>query len=119
MDMLFIDVGTEHDLVIGQVFLDKPDTELVCKFRRDFAGRKALDNVKRLNAVCFTVPFFCFLHLPGCIFRVAVLTISEHGIVSLIRVLNVADQLIKPHPLGQDLGYRHVFSHSRMSRRTC
>ncbi len=119
VNMLLIHMSAEYNLVIGEAFFDKSDAQFMSKLRRDLTWRKALDDMKRLNAVRLAVSFFCCLHLLRGIFWIAILAIGKDRIVGLVRVLNVANQFIEPHPLGKNLGYCHVFSHSRMRRRTC
>ena len=119
MDVPLIHMSAEYGFIVGEVFSDEPDAQFMGQIRRDLPRCKALDDVKGLDAVCLPVSLLRRPHLTGSVFEVAVLTVSKHCIVGLIRILNVPDQPVKAHVLGKDLGYRHVFSHSRMSRSTC
>ena len=119
MDMLLVHMGSKDNLVIGKAFFDKSDAEFMSKLRRNLSRRKALDDMKRLDAVRLAVSLFCCLHLLRGVFWIAILAIGKDRIVGFIRVLNVANQFIEPHPFRKDFGYRHVFSHSRIRRRTC
>ena len=114
-----VHMSAEHGFIVGEVFSDEPDAQLMGQLRRDLPRRKALDDVKGLDAVRLPVSLLRRPHLTGGGFWVAVLTVGKHFIVGLVPILNVPDQPVKAHVLGKDLGYRHVFSHSRMSRSTC
>ena len=114
MDMPLIHMGSEDNFIFGQMFLNKPYAQLMGQLRGDLTRREALNNMEGLDAFCFVEKHLGLMPSLSSILGVTIPEVGEHGIVGLIRVLNVADQLIKAHVLGQDLGYRHVFSQSRM-----
>ena len=119
MYVLLIHMSAEYNLVIGKAFFDESNAEFMCKLRRNLSRRKALNDMKRLDAVRLAVSLFCCLHLLRSVIWIAILAIGKDRIVGLVRILYIANQFIEPHPFRKNLGYCHVFSHSRIRRRTC
>ena len=122
MNMLFVDVGSDHHLILvtEQLFCQF-HADLVGHLRRDFPRLKTLLHVVAESAVQFSKAGLGIVHLLGC--ALPIIGVNKHiewcdplSVISLCRVHNVFNTLSQLRLNRPYLRLRHLTCLSPPSR---